>query len=242
MRCLPRMDKKTSNSYIDVGLEGEEVLTGYVDVVRDIYDEKQLEILETITRLECDSDSLENKFIKLEECFDIESIIALEAAKKWREVQNSEDSSGDDKVYHLTREDFEEVIVKTYSLDFRVETSSSDEETETGEDEEPVVTKDLTGHGVVNFSQLAGHEGAEYYFFDMFFDKTSETYEEDKMMYDFYTEVIRSHILGTPEEPSHTLVDYESSEEDFGRMTDCADAKGYIVNDDGTVIKKDGRD
>ena len=55
-------------------------------MVKDIYDEKQLEILAMITKMNCDHEMLDNKWIKLDENFDIESIIAIEATKKWREA------------------------------------------------------------------------------------------------------------------------------------------------------------
>ncbi|MBP3267501.1 MAG: hypothetical protein J6M07_04160, partial [Ruminococcus sp.] len=133
-----------SMSYKEQELTGEEVITGYVKVVKDVFDEKQLEILAMITKMNCDHDMLDNKWIKLDENFDIESIIAIEATKKWRELQDSqsEDESevtgeelaeepseeeAEDIIYHLTREDFEEVVDMTFNFDARAETRVCDE-------------------------------------------------------------------------------------------------------------------
>ena len=233
---------KDSKSYKTVELDGVDVVTGYVDVVRDIYDEKQLEVLAFITQLESDSGSLDNKYIKLEECFDIESIIAIEAAKKWREIQDSEEDSetaedSEDIVYHLTREDFEEVIKLTYTLDFRVQADISPDVPEDGS--EPEIVRTLTGSGVINYASLAESEDTKYYFFDVIFDKDSETYEEDKMMYDLYKEILQKHLLGTSEEPSHTIVDYENNSEDWERMCECAEAKGYYMSGDKVYMLED---
>ena len=68
---------ESSMSYKEQDLSGEKVITGYVKVVKDIYDEKQLEILAMITKMDCDHEMLDNKWIKLDENFDIESIIAI---------------------------------------------------------------------------------------------------------------------------------------------------------------------
>ena len=233
---------KDSKSYKTVELDGVDVVTGYVDVVRDIYDEKQLEVLAFITQLESDSGSLDNKYIKLEECFDIESIIAIEAAKKWREIQDSEEDSetaedSEDIVYHLTREDFEEVIKLTYTLDFRVQADISPDVPEDGS--EPDIVRTLTGNSVINYALLAESEDTKYYFFDVIFDKDSETYEEDKMMYDLYKEILQKHLLGTSEEPSHTLEDYENNSEDWERMCECAGAKGYYMSGDKVYMLED---
>ena len=83
------------------------------------------------------------------------------------------------------------------------------------------------------------HENLEYYFFDLVFDKESETYEEDKMMYDLYREVLQKNILGKTDEPSHTIVDYSGYSEDYQRMLRNADALGYEVGADGSVRKKE---
>ena len=250
-----------SMSYKEEELSGEEVITGYVKVVKDVFDEKQLEILAMITKMNCDHDMLDNKWIKLDENFDIESIIAIEATKKWRELQDSmaetedeeeapeeteapTEEDAEDIIYHLTREDFEEVVDMTYNFDARAETRVCDEcegeqqiefDPDTGEFyivTTPCVHKFLMGAGVNNLVSLVGHEGNEYYFFDKVFDKESETYEEDKMMYDLYKEVLQKNILGTTDEPSHTIVDYSGYSEDYQRMMKVASALGYTVMGD----------
>ncbi|MBQ6677016.1 MAG: hypothetical protein IJM71_03110, partial [Clostridia bacterium] len=79
-------------------LTGEEVITGYVSLIQQTYDEKQLEILARITQMNCDHESIDNKWLKLDENFDIESIIAIEATKKWRELQDSmKESEGEEE-------------------------------------------------------------------------------------------------------------------------------------------------
>jgi hypothetical protein len=255
-------------SYKEQELTGEEVITGYVKVVKDVFDEKQLEILAMITKMNCDHDMLDNKWIKLDENFDIESIIAIEATKKWRELQDSmaetedeeeapeeteapTEEDAEDIIYHLTREDFEEVVDMTYNFDARAETRVCDQcageqqveyDPETGEFyiiTTPCVHKFLMGAGVNNLVSLVGHEGNEYYFFDKVFDKDSETYEEDKMMYDLYKEVLQKNILGTTDEPSHTIVDYSGYSEDYQRMMRVASALGYTVMGDKVTKKED---
>ena len=247
---------ESSMSYKEEELSGEEVITGYVKVVKDVFDEKQIEILAMITKMDCDHDMLDNKWIKLDENFDIESIIAIEATKKWRELQDSQAGSdgeeetdipteeAEDIIYHLTREDFREVVDTTFNFDARAETRECDEcegeqqiefDPATGEFyivTTPCVHTFLMGAGVNNLVSLAGHEGNEYYFFDMVFDKESKTYEEDKMMYDLYREVLQKNILGTTEEPSNTIVDYSGYSEDYQRMIKVASALGYTVMGD----------
>ena len=259
---------ESAGKYKEENLTGEEVITGYVKVVKDIYDEKQLEILAMITKMNCDHDMLDNKWIKLDENFDIESIIAIEATKKWRELQDSmketedeeeapeeteapTEEDAEDIIYHLTREDFEEVIEMTFNFDARAETRVCDQcageqqveyDPETGEFyiiTTPCVHKFLLGAGVNNLVYLVGHEGNEYYFFDKVFDKESETYEEDKMMYDLYKEVLQKNILGTTDEPSHTIVDYSGYSEDYQRMMRVASALGYTVMGDKVTKKED---
>ena len=87
----------------------------------------------------------------------------------------------------------------------------------------------LSGNGVINYASLADHEDTKYYFFDAVVDTSSETYEEDKMMYDLFREILQKNLLGTVEEPSHTIVDYENSSDDYERMCECAEAKGYTI-------------
>ena len=95
------------------------------------------------------------------------------------------------------------------------------------------------GAGVNNLVSLVGHEGNEYYFFDKVFDKESETYEEDKMMYDLYKEVLQKNILGTTDEPSHTIVDYSGYSEDYQRMMRVAQALGYTIMGDKVIKQED---
>ncbi|MCR5806500.1 MAG: hypothetical protein K6G68_05635 [Oscillospiraceae bacterium] len=259
---------ESSGKYKEEELTGEEVITGYVKVVKDIYDEKQLEILAMITKMNCDHEMLDNKWIKLDENFDIESIIAIEATKKWRELQDSmaetedeeeapeeteapTEEDAEDIIYHLTREDFEEVVEMTFNFDARAETRVCDQcageqqveyDPETGEFyiiTTPCVHKFLMGAGVNNLVSLVGHEGNEYYFFDKVFDKESETYEEDKMMYDLYKEVLQKNILGTTDEPSHTIVDYSGYSQDYQRMMRVAQALGYTIMGDKVVKQED---
>ena len=59
------------------------------------------------------------------------------------------------------------------------------------------------------------------------------------MMYDLYREVLQKNILGTTDEPSHTIVDYSGYSEDYQRMLRNADALGYEVGADGSVRKKE---
>ena len=248
---------ESSMSYKEEELSGEEVITGYVKVVKDVFDEKQLEILAMITSMDCDHDMLDNKWIKLDENFDIESIIAIEAAKKWREIRDSRsageseepgeeeaEEEAEDIIYHLTREDFKEVVDMTFNFDAREETRECDEcegekhvefDPDTGEFHivtTPCVHTFLVGEGVNNLASLAGQDGDEYYFFDKVFDKESETYEEDKMMYDLYREVLQKNILGTTDQPSHTIVDYSDYSQDYQRMMKAASALGYTVMGD----------
>ncbi|MBO6308726.1 MAG: hypothetical protein J6N70_07840 [Oribacterium sp.] len=255
----PHKEKVFDDSTMDYKeqeLTGKEVITGYVKVVKDVYDEKQLEILSMISAMNCNHEMLDNKWLKIDENFDIESIIAIEATKKWRELQdstNEEDSEAipdnseetqEDIIYHLTREDFEEVVDMTFNFDARAETRVCDLcmgeqhiefDPDTGDFfivTIPCIHKFLMGAGVNNLVSLAGHEGNEYYFFDKVFDKDSETYEEDKMMYDLYKEVLQKKILGTIDNPAHTIVDYSGYSEDYQRMMRVASAHGYTVMGD----------
>lgn len=247
----------SSMSYKEKELSGEKVITGYIDLIKDIYDEKQLDILARIAMMGCDHEMLDNRWIKLDENFDIESIIAIEAAKKWREIQDSmkdseeneepveiSEEDAEDIIYHLTREDFEEVVELTFNFDARAETKTCDlcdgeettvEDPDTGETDTittPCVHKFLMGSGVNNLVSIAGHDGGEYYFFDQVFDKDSETYEEDKMMYDLYREALQKQFIGTTGKPSHTIVDYSGYGADYQRMLKVAEAHGYEINGD----------
>ena len=46
---------------------------------------------------------------------------------------------------------------------------------------------------------------------------------------DLFREILQKNLLGTVEEPSHTIVDYENSSDDYERMCECAEAKGYMI-------------
>lgn len=240
-----------SGSYQEVDLDGNEVITGYINVIRDIFDEKQLEILAELSTLEYDHDEMDNRYIKLEESFDAECIMALAAVRKQRRLSGYDEDSeaSEDIVYHLTRKDFEDIVESTFTLEYSIETRECDicepdvitaTDPETGDVTEigtgSEVHTFLTGSGVVNISQLANN--SEYFFFDQFITCGSEHYEEDRALYDFYCEVLHDYFLGTADESSHTIVDYSIGTEDRERMNQCAEIKGYTIEDD-YVVKVD---
>lgn len=243
---------KDSGTYEDVDLDGLEVIEGYISVMQDIYDEEQLKLLADFSKITYDHDETDTHYIQLENSFDLESIMALAAVRKQRKLSGKDEKlePSEDIVYHLTREDFEDIIESTFTMQYQIEERECDicepeEIRETNPDTgevrvigtRPRIHRFLVGSGVANFSSLACL--SPYYFFDQFITTGTEHYEEDRVLYDFYRNVLQNYFLGTSDEPSHTTVDYRFGTEDRERMEKCAESKGYeVIGDHVTKIKE----
>ena len=178
-----------------------------------------------------------NKWLKLSDEIDCETIIALTAIRKFQKLENgtSEDEidelgnteeTATETVYHLTREDFEETVSDTYVFYYAYRSGSCP----CGNccvmytEEEPYYYHGMPPHQILIGQVTNWSDYGEDFFLQKCIDDSMPTYESDKQVYEVYKQFI-TEKLGTEEKPAHTIIDYENDTEAQQRLIDIYELK-----------------